>query len=329
MHARTYSAIIPSYNRRDTLVRVVDALQRQDAPELVCEVIVVDDGGSDGAADAVEDRRWDLPVRVIRQQRGGPSAARNRGVAVARGEVLLFLCDDIEAEPHLLRRHEERRSSIDGPHCVVGRVDWPPTTRVTPFMRFVTARYHFGFEQLVGMDELPFDRVITANFSIHRELLLSVGGFDEGFPYGFEDTDLGLRLMELPGMRILYAPEALGRHHHTIDVAGYCRRQEALGPSAVAFSRRHPSHPEVTRLDRVPRWGSAAGIAKRIARNPLTRPLWYAGVQAAFRLGATRAGETLCHQLFAYHYYRGVERAIRAGRADSHEWAPTQPVHPE
>jgi len=318
MRSETYSAVIPSFNRRETLVRVVGALQRQDSPGLLEEVIVVDDGGSDGAAEAVEERRWELPVRVVRQQRAGPAAARNAGASQVRGDIVLFLCDDIEAEPCLVRLHDERRADVRGPHCVVGRVEWPPSAAVTPFMRFVDANYHFGWSRCAGAEELRFHGFVTANLSVHRELLLRVGGFDPAFPYGFEDTDLGLRLVHETGMRILYAPDALAWHHHTVNVPGYCRRQEALGPSAIAFAAKHPDHPQVTRLERLPTWHTLGGALKRLARNPITRPLWCAAVSLGFRFGATRLGELAGHQLLAYHYYRGIERALRAAGRPGH-----------
>jgi len=272
----------------------------------------VDDRSSDGTAEAVRALDAPVPLRVLQKAQGGPASARNAGVEAACGDIVLFLCDDIEATPGLLRLHDERRGGVTGDHCVVGRVDWPPDAVVTPFKRFVMERYHFGFEGFAGMDELPFHAFITANLSIHRELLLRVGGFDASYPYGFEDTDLGLRLAER-GSRILYAPDALGWHHHQMDLSSYCRRQESIGPSAVAFSRRHPARPEVTRVDRVPDWISPRGVAKNLLLNPVTRPLWSGAVRIAYALGATGIAGLLCHQVLAYHYYRGVARAQALG----------------
>lgn len=306
-----YSVVIPTHNRKDTLLRVIAALERQDAPGLLHEVIVVDDASTDGTAEALGRLHTNVPLVALRASHGGPGAARNRGAEAASGRYLLFLCDDIEAEPRLLRKHHERRANEPEPHCVVGRVDWPTDAHVTWFMRFVEEHYHFGFGRLEGLRELPFHALITANASMSRELFLESGGFDESFPYGFEDTDLGLRLSRA-GVRILYAPDALGRHHHRVDMASYCRRQEMVGRSAVRFAAKHPDRPEVTALDRLPTWGTLRGITKLLAINGLTVPVLKALVGLLAAGGARPAAARLCHQVLAYHYYHGARQALRA-----------------
>ena len=105
------SVVVPTFNRIDTLPEVLDALARQEgAPSF--EVIVVDDGSTDDTA------RWlaarpadDLPLRTLRQENRGPAAARNAGVAVARGEWVAFLGDGIVPEKGhpLAPRHRDSR----------------------------------------------------------------------------------------------------------------------------------------------------------------------------------------------------------------------------
>ncbi|MFQ6130817.1 MAG: glycosyltransferase family 2 protein [Armatimonadota bacterium] len=311
-----YSVVISTYNQRDLLLRVLRAINAQDAPELLHEVIVVDDGSSDGTVAALGELELSCPLRVLQTQRVGPAGARNVGAQVASGEYLLFLDHDVEPTPQLLRKHHQRRSTSDERHCVAGPVDWPPDADVTHFMRFITAHYTFGPQALEGASELPFSQFATGNFSIARGLFWEHGGFDPTFPYGFEDTDLGLRLSEA-GVALLYAPEALGWHLRASDVEAFCRRQEMLGPSAVAFARKHPDHPEVVRLDRLPRWGSARGALKKLVLNPATRPLWKALAAALSAARLSRAAEAVWSQLLSYHYYCGIARALAAeGEAD-------------
>ncbi len=307
--AGIYSVIIPTYNRRQTLLTVLRALERQEAAELIREVVVVDDGSSDGTADTVRELHTPLPIELLEGRRGGPAAARNAGIATARAERVLFLCDDIEASPALLSAHEMRRRGASGPHAVVGRVDWPPGKAVSCFEAFAIERYHFGYAALDGRDELPFHAFITANLSIDRELLHGLGGFDEGFSYGWEDTDLGLRAVEA-GVRLLYAPEALGYHHPGSDPASYCRRQEAVGRSAAHFVRKHPDHGSVVGADRLPRPWTPRWLAKGALFNRLTLPGWTLAAGALAGAGATRPAELIYSQVLAACYYRGMARAL-------------------
>jgi hypothetical protein len=90
------SAIIPTFNRRDYVSRAIDSVLSQTAP--VDEVIVVDDGSTDGTADAIQARYGDR-VRLIRQENMGVSGARWRGTKEARGEWVAFLDSDDEWVP--------------------------------------------------------------------------------------------------------------------------------------------------------------------------------------------------------------------------------------
>jgi glycosyltransferase involved in cell wall biosynthesis len=309
--AGAYSVVIPTFNRRETLQIVLRALGRQDARELLGEVVVVDDGSSDGTAGAVRGLATSFPLRVLEGRRGGPAAARNAGIEAAEGRYVLFLCDDIEPTPALLRKHHERRHGMDEPHCVVGRVDWAPNLQVTHFMRFVMANYHFGFERFTCAQLLPFDGFITANLSISRELLLEHGGFDEDFSYGFEDTELGLRMSEA-GVSILYAPEALGLHHHELGLASYCRRQYAVGRSAAHFVRKHPDRPEVTGAHRLPRPGSMRWCLTGLLLNRLTVHPWRWLATAGGAVGLLAPAERLYFQILSHYYYRGMAAGLRA-----------------
>lgn len=313
--AAPYSVVIPTYNRRDTLLRVLHALERQDAPELVREVVVVDDGSTDGTAAAVRARQSSLHIVLLEGRRGGPAAARNAGVEAAGGERVLFLCDDIEPAPDLVRRHAARSEASNGPHAVVGRVTWPDGKRVSHFESFVMERYHFGFGALEGRDELPFHAFITANLSIAKELLLTLGGFDEGYSYGWEDTDLGLRAIEA-GVRLLYAPDAVGYHHHEVDPLSYCRRQRMVGRSAVHFARKHPDRTEVVGFERAPRPWTPRWALKRALFNALTRRPWIALADGLCVLGAPNPAEAIYSQVLADCYYRGMLEQVRASESD-------------
>src|SRR5689334_5698711 len=114
------SFVIPTYNRAAVLVECLQALDRQRESGIPFDVIVVDDGSSDGTAAALASLQPTLGVAVqgLRQENQGPAVARNRGVAQARGELIVFLGDDIIVEPgylaHLCAAYEACPGALRG-----------------------------------------------------------------------------------------------------------------------------------------------------------------------------------------------------------------------
>ncbi|HWO84528.1 MAG TPA: glycosyltransferase, partial [Solirubrobacterales bacterium] len=111
-----FSVVIPTYQRRQTVVRSVTALAGQTCSDF--EVVVAVDGSSDGTADALRGLETSFPLRVLEQPNRGRAAAVNAGAAAAGGELILFLDDDMRADPRLLEEHE--RSHREGADVVMG-----------------------------------------------------------------------------------------------------------------------------------------------------------------------------------------------------------------
>lgn len=91
------SAVITAFNRREYIVRAIDSVLQQTVP--VDEILVIDDGSTDGTADVVEHRYGDA-VRIVRQPNRGPGGARHRGICEARGDWIAFLDSDDEWTPN-------------------------------------------------------------------------------------------------------------------------------------------------------------------------------------------------------------------------------------
>ncbi len=301
MHAPLpVTVIIPAYNRAAALDACLSTLAAQDYPAGSWDVIVVDDGSSDGTADVVGDRARMMPVRCLRhEERKGSGPARNTGVADARGEVVVFLDSDTLAPPWLLsehaRCHRSRRCFVDGPAIGVG-AGWaggrPP---------FRAARVRV----LAALD-LAGAEFVTANVSCRRADVIAAGGFDAAFGtrYGWEDTELGVRLRAL-GVERVKNRRAYVLHGH---VSGYDwrirgRKQEEAGVNAAYFLSKHPT-PNVARLvrgrPRLARALSAFGLdAVRVER-------------ARARLGSN---SPLSWALGQIHDIQQYERGVRQGRA--------------
>ena len=124
------SVVVPTFNRRRTLAEVLAALDAQQSVAPF-EIVVVDDGSTDGTAEWLEQRGQTRPVRWLRQQNQGPAAARNRGVAMASGEVIAFLGDDTIPEPDWLAAHLARhRARPEAGLAVIGRTTGHPRIRL-------------------------------------------------------------------------------------------------------------------------------------------------------------------------------------------------------
>jgi len=271
--SRSVSVVIPTYNRNTALLRTLDALTVQSAPPL--EVIVVDDGSTDGTAGAVEQwlarRRGGPEVRLLAQDNAGPGAARNRGVAEARGDLVLFLGDDTTPAADLVAEHLRAHRELGEAVAVVGYTAWDRSLmKVTPFLEHVNLNgEQFAYGLFADGDDLPYTCLYTSNLSLPRALL-GERPFDPQFTRAaWEDAELGYRL-SLRGLRILYRAGARTSHCHPMTMAGFLRRQRIVGAAVTTLYRLHPELVGDSRLlpPRPPRWFGAARLVL-----PLVGPL--------------------------------------------------------
>ena len=233
------SIVIPTYNRRDVLVEVLDNLAQCTREGFTTETIVVDDGSTDGSREAVSGRK---EILYFGQENSGPATARNRGTEAASGRFVLFLGDDIIPDRNLLTVHMAALRK-EPEVSVLGYVGWDPAIPVTPFMRFLTdSGIQFDFANITDPENVSWQYFYTANISLARKWLLDES-FDQKFRWAcVEDVELAFRLAE-KGLRIVYRPEATGLHRHAITLQSYLRRCIQSGKSAVLFHQKHPQVP--------------------------------------------------------------------------------------
>lgn len=239
------SIIIPTHNRRDILRRCLAAATSQDYPNF--EVIVVDDGSTDGTGEMV--RREFPAVRYIRQEPNrGPAAARNRGIEAASGEIIAFTDDDCLLPPDFLSRLANGYRRYPEVAGVGGYLEAPDALLQTnPFARYeayVTHQvYHAGPEEYLGGFECPAGG--TNSMSYRKAVLLEVGGFDESFPYAAgEDADLKWRVVQR-GYRLLYIPVKV-IHLQPYTFRSFWYQHMRLGRGAVHFEQKYLGRPPST-----------------------------------------------------------------------------------
>lgn len=233
-----FSIVIPTYNRLEMLVRVLDAFDRQvDAP--LFEIIVVNDGSKDDT-ERVMSRR--AGITFLSQANAGPGQARNNGVAHASGRFVVFIGDDTVPEPRFLAEHARVHSdSGDDPMLAcLGYTGWPAGERVTPFMDYINDYgLQFGYQLIRDGEIAPFNFFYTSNISIDRQVLVD-HPFDTTFPSAaWEDIELAWRL-DAKGLKIRYNAAAVTRHHHPMSVDSFAKRQYTVGKSGAIFFTKHP-----------------------------------------------------------------------------------------
>jgi glycosyltransferase involved in cell wall biosynthesis len=299
------SVVIPTHNRLEVLTEVLSALERQEgAPPF--EVVVVDDGSTDGTSEWLRSRSFQMPLRALTQENRGPAAARNTGVAVAAGRWVAFLGDDtVPAIGWLAAHRAAHRVRGDDPHlAVLGYTGWHPRMRLNPFLRYINEHgLQFGYALIRDPEDVPFNFFYTSNISLARDLLLAEP-FDLRFPHAaWEDIEVCYR-MKRRGLRLVYEPQATVAHDHPTDFARFSARQEKAGYCAVVFYRLHPElgpflgigpagPPPIPDPGAV-RWRER--LVRALQNTPVSLPkMW--------------------EDVLRYHYILGLNRAFRGGEA--------------
>jgi GT2 family glycosyltransferase len=236
------TVVIPTYNRRDVLAKALEGYLAQSAPARIHELLVVDDGSTDGTESMVQEfgNKMPFPVRYLRQLKRGPAAARNFGIREAGSSLVLFTDSDIIPERGLVEQHIDwHRRNPEIAIAVLGYVTWSPEVGATPFMRWYGERGGlFKYRRLQGLEKVPFEFFYTCNLSLKTEFLRTCGQFDEDFKTAaFEDIELGYRLNK-KGLQIMYNPAAVGYHYQFFSFASACRREQAKEPAGRVYLQK-------------------------------------------------------------------------------------------
>ena len=259
------SVIIPSYQRRELAVAAVQALAGQEFAGNF-EVIVVVDGSSDGTAAALRELAMPFPLRVLEQRNHGSGAARNAGGFAAGGEILLFIDDDMEPDPGLLREHDSSHRA--GAGVVLGHIPLHPDSPRGLLSTWVKQWVDVRARRLSAPGtSVKVSDLIGGQISVSREAFHAVGGFDarltHGGSFGNEDVDFGYRLLQR-GYCAVFNPNAICRQRYTVRPRQFLRQWRQSGQASVMFARKHPE------------------IAEKIFGNSLNRPIfrWLAELPA-------------------------------------------------
>lgn len=189
------SVIIPTYNRRASVVAAVERLLQQDFPSDSYEVIV--SCKADGTAELLK-TAYREKILILESSSPGPAAARNLGLRHARGEVVIFLDDDMEPEAGFVSNHVRALEAEPSPNVVVIGYS-PPLVdeNSTPLQRQTARDYQELFRDLEQSvpSRTPI-RLTAGNFSMRTEAMRRMGGFNESYVFARDDFELAARLEE-------------------------------------------------------------------------------------------------------------------------------------
>lgn len=232
------TVVIPSYQRRESLRRLLEVLALELGASRVLRVgldlVVVLDGSTDGSYELVRKFNMPIPLRATTQPNRGYAAARNCGVRQATGELVLFLDDDVIPTEGMIARHREAHKT-GRPTVVVGNLGFRGKREKKYVLEGVSRR----IERL--------DQFRIANTSGPLSVWRDVGGFDEELSgWGMEDWELAARLLE-HDVPITLDPQTVA-WHDPVEFAAldeselfelYRRRHREMGRSAVKLAARH------------------------------------------------------------------------------------------
>lgn len=272
------SVVIPTYQRRSSVERLLAALNRQTFEHHCFEVVVVVDGAEDGTRELVAQFNAPYRLRGLWQTNRGRAAACNAGISAASGELIVLLDDDMEPAPGCLAGHAA--AHVSSPQlAVVGAAPIRSEPTSPPLVKFMSAGFRHRLERFAQPGyQIQFSEAYSGNFSIRRAQLLAVEGFDEAFKvYGYEDYELAMRLTQA-GVRLAYSAAAVAEQSYDKDFAGLARDTINRGRSGVLFARKHPEVRPALKLGRYsqasPKWRWLRAGLLQLSRHWTTFPAW-------------------------------------------------------
>jgi GT2 family glycosyltransferase len=235
-----FSVVVPTHRRRERAVRLVEALGGQELEDF--EAVVVVDGSDDGTAAALQALETEFPLTVLELPHTGAAAARNAGAAAARGEIVLFLDDDMRPDARLLTAHD--RAHRDGADVVLGHIPLDPSSPHTGVAAAIAGWAERRRARLVSADgPVPVPDLLTGQLSVRRDTFEELGGFDLAFTRGGlvpgADRDFGYRARRA-GLRIVFEPGAISYQHYDVDAFEYTRRSRDSARGDAVLAARYP-----------------------------------------------------------------------------------------
>lgn len=307
------SVVVPTYNRRERLHRVLSALAAQHV-DVPVEVVVVSDGSTDGTDEFL---RGDLPlpIRPVFQDNQGPSVARNAGIDHATGDLIVFIDDDVVVEAGALEAHLDAHRRLGDRMVVIGPMLDPVDIELLPWVRWEQRQLAKQYDAMnAGRFEATCRQFYTGNASVRREHLVALGGFDPEFRRA-EDVELAFR-MDDAGLGFHFEPAAVGRHYAERSYEAWRTAARLYGRNDIVFAREHGRAwveemigEDYGRRPRPFRWVIAAAIRFPTAGSALAT-MTDRLVAVVARTGPERVLQAGFSMIYALEFHRGASEQL-------------------
>ncbi len=310
------SVVIPTYGGGVRLATTLSAVMSSETTALDgVEVIVVDDGSPEPVAPVLAEYLGaaPIPLTIIRQENAGPAAARNRGFRAARGEIVLFLDDDVEIPPDLIAGHAAAHRHW--PNSVVwGRCVLPPGSSV---MRDTLERLGGDWTD-VTEEYRRVSSLASGHLSVERDTFAARGSVyaEELRTPAAEEYELAHRVRQ-EGIRVVFASRLVALHHQSLEIDAVCRAQYKHGVGCAEAAAKYPQTLESTDLaSKIERCASPSttprGLAKYLMSSGPVRQglLTAATILSSFGAPALFLGP-LYRAAIAAHFVGGVRDGSR------------------
>lgn len=233
------SIVVPVYNAARTIKKCLESLVSQTFEDY--EIIVVDNGSNDGSFSLIDKFIKDHPereIKLIKEEKRGPSEARNKGIKYSSGEIVAFTDSDCVADSKWLQNiigafDDEKIGAVAG--NIRG---YNPSNLIEKFLCIFTLR---GLEEERIFSEYTLFEggFPTANLAVRKNLLKEIGGF-QSLKYG-EDHDLCARLYGL-GFKISYTMNVMIYHIHRGNFGGLVRQSFGFGQAHAMLLQKWGNH---------------------------------------------------------------------------------------
>lgn len=267
------SVVVASYNGAGTLKACLQSLEHLNYPNY--EVILVDDGSSDGTQEIAA---LFPTVRNLRHQRNqGLSAARNTGIYAATGDIIAFTDSDCRADEDWL--HFLVGDLLNSRYAGIGGHNFLPPDD-SPIAASVMVSP--GGPAHVMLTDRLAEHIPGCNMAFYKWALLEVGGFDPAYRKAGDDVDICWRLQQR-GYRLGFSPAGFVWHYRRNTIQAYLRQQSGYGDAEALLERRHPEN--------FNRFGGS---------------MWQGRIYSPSRLGVFFKGPVIYHGLFGSGFFQSI-----------------------
>ena len=241
-NCKRVTIVIPTYNRADSLPKVLSKLLLQQEILNDIDIIVVDDGSTDDTKERVKEfvEKFSVNIHYLYKQNTGASGARNLGIKKAQGEIILFLDSDIIPSEALISEHLKFHEKYPQDNFALRGSTKTSAEQLNTIRTVEIAEIEKETQNGTNAEyiELCWEDFNSGNISLKKDFLLKNGLFDEEMS-AFEDNELGYRLGKR-NLKLFHSNKAMGFHLHTVNLQQYFRYAEKYGKSLAIWYSKTP-----------------------------------------------------------------------------------------